>query len=734
MRKIKIIVFLVVTAVLLGLLYWFGNGRYIFQQFLADRQASEAGLKTFLKVNGEISAEEIAKLREKSGTVLMTEEDFLGKDLEENLKSRKSDIEGMTKWDKYQMGLSTEKGSDSDADGLTDKEEIETYKTDPLKQSTAGDLYTDGYKVEHGMDPLQKYEYEGAVEFKYNELEMFQFEAVNPKSLDAYARKVKNNWNMSDDRFSQVFDGYDVLGEYIMYNAYGHVQIDVKKLCEKNDTEIGDVVIIISECMSQGWKEVDCTVNGTVLTPEIELDGGTRYVAIATSHSFLSGVLGSLGLKNDEGANLSGKRAGDGLVAYTKASEFVGGKPSIYYVKSGDKKIDRKAVEKLLDVANFASETDTLADGRTRPNGLVDPSTVKDVQYISQTEMDLKVKLFETFTPAKCKANPRVLWASIDSVPAELLKITSWCMWCTGDLIDGYYTDDTPDEEENGENKEEKGKVDNGFRLKSDAFQFPNFGSVYAPGGNCAGIARITRLLWDNRQFAVSGVYTIDDRNVDWNLHDDDNKTLTDPGLGDYKTENFTSSHTGQDNLLDQGLSDSENEFVKMIGCLWREENDITRNAKINISTDDNRYTGDMIREAAKRLDNGEILGVGLEMGGIYNLASEQTEASAVSYHEVIVYGYEKINDFYRFYIYDSNYPNDKLKHNGTVYNIERNELKVWINKDDTIDWEWLPEYVTSLSRYENPGYGAWSRTGHRLYFICGESTVLSTRESDKVS
>lgn len=45
-------------------------------------------------------------------------------------------------------------------DGLTDKEEIEVYGSDPLKASTAGDLYTDKYKVEHDMDVNKKYDYE----------------------------------------------------------------------------------------------------------------------------------------------------------------------------------------------------------------------------------------------------------------------------------------------------------------------------------------------------------------------------------------------------------------------------------------------------------------------------------------------------------------------------------------------------------------------------------------------
>ena len=58
----------------------------------------------------------------------------------EELKAIDSDIEGMSQYDKYEMGLSIEDGSDSDSDGLTDKEEIEIYDSDPLKASTAVDF------------------------------------------------------------------------------------------------------------------------------------------------------------------------------------------------------------------------------------------------------------------------------------------------------------------------------------------------------------------------------------------------------------------------------------------------------------------------------------------------------------------------------------------------------------------------------------------------------------------
>ena len=46
---------------------------------------------------------------------------------------------------------------DSDDDGLTDGEEVNTYLTDPLLEDTDGDGLTDGFEVRYGLDPLSPY-------------------------------------------------------------------------------------------------------------------------------------------------------------------------------------------------------------------------------------------------------------------------------------------------------------------------------------------------------------------------------------------------------------------------------------------------------------------------------------------------------------------------------------------------------------------------------------------------
>jgi len=63
------------------------------------------------------------------------------------------DHDGLT--DEEEQSLGTDiYNSDSDADGISDIDEVQKYKTDPMNPDTDGDSYWDGLEILKGYNPL----------------------------------------------------------------------------------------------------------------------------------------------------------------------------------------------------------------------------------------------------------------------------------------------------------------------------------------------------------------------------------------------------------------------------------------------------------------------------------------------------------------------------------------------------------------------------------------------------
>jgi hypothetical protein len=63
-----------------------------------------------------------------------------------------ADQDGLTDARETELGTNA-LSSDTDGDGLFDREEVDVYLTDPLKTDTDGDTYLDGAEVSAGYDP-----------------------------------------------------------------------------------------------------------------------------------------------------------------------------------------------------------------------------------------------------------------------------------------------------------------------------------------------------------------------------------------------------------------------------------------------------------------------------------------------------------------------------------------------------------------------------------------------------
>lgn len=138
------------SLVVLSAVVVFAGGWYGFNKFFknADTPAS------FLLDESDKQAEDI-KIIEETGA----DEDIIkdnGLTRPETVISTPqptdTDQDGLT--DKEEIAIGTDINNvDSDSDGLFDREEIEVYKTDPLNSDTDADGYLDGEEVKGGYNP-----------------------------------------------------------------------------------------------------------------------------------------------------------------------------------------------------------------------------------------------------------------------------------------------------------------------------------------------------------------------------------------------------------------------------------------------------------------------------------------------------------------------------------------------------------------------------------------------------
>lgn len=609
---------------------------------------------------------------------MLAKADFLGMEIQDyeeyiaELKNIPSDIEGLSQFDKYEMGLDYRDGSDSDYDGLTDKEEIEIYNTNPLAASSAGDLYTDGYKIEQGLDPKEYKDYEGEIVFEYNQCPEVILSADEPSDLFTVVEDYTDRYSLSDFGIKDTYKGYWI------YNYNGNLQIDVTSILVENNIEISDInfwvyqgdflVSDISELEKCKFSKDENTI-----TLNYEFDkNATYYVYITGKQSKFSSLLSVTGNLSSFQEHESSEKSGVAFVCGSPILEqLFGTSGHIYYSELSDDTENLSFIDRTINFCN--------------KNILGSKITTEDEKKLTATD-NVSVK-------ARAEFYQRIL-PMCEAVPEGEETIFNYIFNYTVYYDNGY---NVADGEANGEMGEagEKQYYNNyhtEFDPYTDELPFQNFESQYATGGNCAGISHLTAYLFNTGTLPTSGSY--DD--ISWDISGDkENDTLTDRGLYDYKNRFFVDENSGKnDNYLGEGLSAGEEEFVKMIGAFWAESND---RADLNEYVMTNGQTNDwsLAEKMMAYLDRGKIICVGM-------LFKNGTG------HEINLYDYYFTDEGeLLFRVYDSNIPqNDRegyrLNCDGACYL----QCKKMIRQDGTSCFTYLYYPVKG-----NTGYLAASAT-----------------------
>lgn len=530
------------------------------------------------------------------------------------LKDVPSDIEGMSQYDKYLMGLDYEDNSDTDHDGLTDKEEIEKYETDPLKSSTSGDLYSDGYKVSNGMDLKEKYSSD-EITFENNNCEEVLLTATVPEDLTAVIEDYTDRYSLSEFGIEDIYKGY------WLYNYSGTLSIDVDEILASNELSIEDLNIWIYEgdFVAYGLSDLipcEYSAEGNTVTLDYNFETEEAY------YVYLTGKQDNSIFKN--------------IVAFGSSYQI-------------NKSTDDTPVYLFYGSPLFRSGT---------------------IYYYGYSKEQLKPKFDSCYEFEECSREWIINRYKFLNATVPMLNLTEVDQTNISNILSHIYcfitcyeyssTDEitmaSARDNTNGELDSSKSYANyhTTFDIYEDELPFQNFKSEYGPQGNCTGFVYLTSYLFNNGSFPTSGEYN----GVTWDIsNDSENDTLTNPGLSDYKSRTFVDDNSDGNNNINTNLTDGETEFVKMIGCLYQEGND-----KLPTVYDymiDNGWSNDweLAEAMMSQLDNGKIFNVGLYL-------RNQTA------HQIIVYDYYfNSNEELIFRVYDPSFPQNDVE--GITLNCE---------------------------------------------------------------
>ncbi len=634
----------------------------------------------------------------------------------ESLKNQASDIDGYSKYDKILLGLSPKDGYDSDGDGLSDKEEIELYHSNPLKKSTSGDLYDDGYKIAHNMDLNTTFEYEGKQIFKWNECDNIM---LNASSANDFSAVVKDITSPADK---------NIIAKYRVYSFSGTLSIDTSKYSVSNS----NISVLIDIQDFNKPESVSYDTDGDMITLHYEFDYTRMYNISIVDKNVADRLLSTfnknttLTSKNNS-TNTTDQDASDGS-GILFGPLFLGlfGPPYVeIWVEDIGENTDLEK-QAFIEEVNW----NWVGSRNTAITSLDD----RRIKVKTKEEIQRRYSILQHLVPFLEYFNDDTIgfghlafaFKSLDNEERYNLLLQEK-LKNENKPINIDSTDEiNPDTE--------KGiiSVDTGFDVNHDVFVFTNFGTYTSPGGNCAGISLYTSTLFNKKSANSSGSATVEEW-IETNELDENNEpieekvffgdiywdispysemqTLMDPGLSDFKDKSFLEPDKVIEYVVNEGtdnefsyiceiadyddLSVSEQNFVNMITCYHTEANLITAGALISGVEN---YSYETIEKMKSYIDNGKVLCVGMNtLGG--------------SGHEIIVYGYEYDEadpDKIYFYVYDCNFP-DKGKEQCKLI-ITR--IKSDVGYTDSFVYDYLPE------SYNDPDYRMTSYVDNNKYFF----------------
>lgn len=608
-----------------------------------------------------------------------------------------SDIKGLTKAQKLEMGFNYIDGSDTDGDGLSDKEEIEIYKTDPLKFSTSGDIIGDGYKIKNNLDVNLKYD---AANIQYGAF--YSFNNINVKN-----QTVENGNTYIKEVEGYLFQGVNTSKVYSINNYSGEISIDFKDYIENEDYKI-----FKKDYFGDDDYEFLKDKDG-VVTFNVDRTGC---------------VVGVVNLSDDLFFNASFEDLADGYV--NKSQRMVGGDALIVcfpIMMISDEFTLYVFEEKTVEMKNRGELIKDVFDKAMGKELGMNCNVVH--RYVSSFELNALSKIFNLISSGAyfdgllakegvtATEEDKELYENIMSFFVFTIKIEGdrWQEDFVDSLIKAMETSyenttnndiDIKETEENKTEENNEKKVEfsedikvgkryvSSFDMSKDALPFINIGTYISHGGNCAGFSQITAQLFNGNIYPKVGEkinFKLKSYKYDISNNEDLN-TFFDKYLYDYKSRNYWSETYGDtETVKKEGYTESDRQFIEFLGYKCIEQNKAIQ-SKVHLMSgvgDHNllfkNYNGEAFDNVIEYFkNNNKILSVALH-------------SSLVGAHSVIAYGVEQDAsdpDVWYILVYDNNFPNNKVELSNSV-KATSGRIKV-VKKTaflggSYIDWDYYP-------------------------------------------
>ena len=565
--------------------------------------------------------------------------------------AEESYIPGYTWQELLDMGLvarDNDKNADSDLDGLSDYDELVVYHTNPAAFSTAGDMYSDKYKVENGLD-VTEYK-EGFVTPNVEEGLKVELEPMDGINTQVYMSSYV--WENDEEQSGYVaaitigpYEGnikYD-LSEYGEGMTAGLVRYGGEFI--KLDKFVEDDVLF---CKYQGntsatlliyKKKNEKKVMKAVKNNEMILPEAEEYTYFVSPQH----------LWNEDVGVVEGEALYYGY----------GAKGSGY------------ATDKAKSVIKNLFSLTTGAAQKHKKNGISVGHPYKMKEY-TQDEYGSLLKYSEVPTDTveeELNTDKINKWAKEDIYKHKLLAFEN---------EDAFYNWVLGYDYEEGEirNEIQCAYMSESFTIGEDTFVFPNFQSYIGTDGNCMGLARVMATLYNgNSLYPYERSYS-SDVNCTYDLYSSVHGTLFDRYLDDYLNKKYF-KRLGNKTMNAGKLTVEENNFVNFIGMYWLEGNDLFYAKKqYQIVREGQNPKAEMLVSLSEYLAEGNIAVVCLlgESGG-----------HAINAYEVASCTYDP-NKFF-IHCYDTNYV-------GKTTTIE-----VYVNeKTDTFSYVYEPSETIRFS------------------------------------